>query len=146
MGKIVIIVQSVRNDKNKKWAGIFQTLIIEEYPKMMENVLFVDSFDEAISLIPREGELVVASCDAFNDLLSDFRRLHETTCPDHLKNGAMLAEMIKKINPNTKFYIFPPFRPVESEFVDGFIPKEDHSGDMTFSDAAKVLDIVFNEK
>jgi hypothetical protein len=50
----------------------------------------------------------------------------------------MLAEEIKRINSNTRFYIFSKYQPEKSEFVDDFVLKNQF-GDI---ETADILDIL----
>lgn len=139
MEKKIMIVQSV-----PAWIGVFQNIILQEYPRYAKDVIYTDSFDEAVSLTPMDCELVVISCDVFSDRVKTGS--YKTVIPDSKKDGTMLAKIIKKLNPNTKFYVFSKYPPVKSEFVDDFVPRHQY-GDMQIQDALSVLDkIQFLEK
>jgi hypothetical protein len=120
MEKKILIVQS-----NPRIFGYFQNLMLQEHPKIAKDALYAESFHEAIGKTPKECELIVISSNSFKS-------------PDHNKNGAMLAEEIKRINSNTRFYIFSKYQPEKSEFVDDFVLKNQF-GDI---ETADILDIL----
>lgn len=134
MEKKVIIVQT-----SLESIARFQNFIKQEYPRLEKNVVYTDSFDEALSLVPEEGELVVISCNSFNDRVSDFRKLHETTIPENLKNGVTLAKRVKEKNSKARCLLFTKQIVEENEYVDEFIPQTPF-GDMEVADVLSVLD------
>lgn len=134
MEKTVIIVQT-----NLESIGRFQHFIRQEYPRLEEHVVYTDSFDETLSLVPKEGELVVISCNVFNDKASDFSKLDKTTIPEYLKDGVMLAKMVKEKNSNTRFFLFSKQIVRENKYLDEFIPQSPF-GDMEVADVLNVLD------
>ncbi len=137
--KKVLIVQSI-----PEWLDIFKSAIAKQFPLLKEeDFIYTGSFDEAVDVVPIDCELVVISSDMFHDVLSPYRELHGEIIPDNEKNGASLAEIIKALNPKCKFFVFSQFEPKKSEFIDGFIPKNQF-GNMYMQDLQKALDKIFN--
>lgn len=134
MGKTVIIVQT-----NLESIGRFQNLIQQEHPRLEKHTRYSDSFDEVLSLVPEEGELVVITCNRFNDKASSFHKLENTTIPDCFKDGVMLAKMVKEKNPNTRVYLFSKQTVEENKYLDEFTPLNPR-GDMEVGDVLNVLD------
>lgn len=134
MEKTVIIVQT-----SLESIGRFQNLIKHEYPRLEKHVVYTDSFDETLSLVPEEGELVVISCNSFKDMASNFHKLENTTIPEHLKDGVMLAKMVKEENPKARVYLFSKDIVRENKYLDEFIPQNPR-GDMEVGDVLNVLD------
>ena len=134
--KVIFIVQSV-----SEWLSIFKNIIRQEIPGLYGDVIFLDSFDQAIDLIPLNCELIVISSEMFNDELSQYREFHGAIIPDEEKDGAKFAEMVKLLNPNSRVYIFSQYEPKKSVFIDGFIQKH-RFGNIYTSDVLKVLKFV----
>ncbi|MFA6354989.1 MAG: hypothetical protein WCW65_01010 [Candidatus Paceibacterota bacterium] len=135
--KKVLIVQSI-----PEWLGFFKTAIAKEFPLLKdEDVIYTGSFDEAVDIAPTGCELVVISSDMFHDKSSPYRELHGEIIPDEEKNGTKLAEIIKALNPDCKFFVFSQFEPEKSRLglVDGFIPKNQF-GNMYMEDMRKALE------
>jgi len=122
-----------------EWFDVFRRIIRSELPYLAGNVLYTNSFDEAVDLTQVNHGLIVISSDRFYDRLSSYREFHKAVMPDRDKNGAKLAEMIKAKNPKCKFFIFSKY-PIseESKFIDGFIP-EHQPGDMLTQDVMMIL-------
>lgn len=134
MEKKVIIVQTELAS-----IGRFQHFIKQEYPRLEKHVVYTDSFDETLSLVPEEGELVVISCNSFNDMASNFHKLENTTIPESFKDGVMLAKMVKRKNSKARFYLFSKQIVRENKYLDEFIPQTPF-GDMEVADVLNVLD------
>lgn len=134
MDKKILIVQSI-----PEWLLIFRTIIQQEMPLFKGEVIYTDSFDEAVDIIPLTCELVVISSGMFHDKLSNYRELHGEIISDKEKSGVALAELAKKLNPKCKFYIFSEYEPEDCEFIDGFIQQHKH-GNVYSGDVVKVLE------
>lgn len=134
MEKKVIIVQT-----SLESIARFQHFIQQEYPRLVKDVVYTDSFEETLYVAPKEGELVVISCNTFNDRASDFSKLNKTTIPEYLKDGVTLAKMIKEKNSNTRFYLFTKQIVERNEYLDEFIPQNPF-GDIEVADVLNVLD------
>lgn len=133
MSKKIMIVQSI-----PEWLSIFKSIILLELPRLAGDVIYTDSFDEAVDLTPLACELVVISSEMFHDKSSQYRELHGEIIPDDEKSGANLAEIVKALNPNSKFFVFSQYEPEKSEFIDGFIQKHQF-GNIYTDDVLKVL-------
>ena len=120
------------------WLSIFKSNIMLELPSLANDVIYADSFDKAIDLVPTDCDLVVISCDVFSDKKNDGKKTKKETGPDYEKTGFGLAEIIKKINPDCKFYIFSEFKVEKNEFIDGFV-KIHQFGNFYSSDVIKAL-------
>jgi len=136
--KKVLIVQSI-----PEWLDFFKNAIPKQFPLLKEeDIIYTGSFDEAVDVTPHGCELVVISSDMFHDKFSPYRELHGEIIPDEEKNGATLARLIKALHPNCKFFVFSQFEPEKSEFIDGFIPKNQF-GNMYLEDLQKALEKIF---
>lgn len=133
MPKKVMIVQSKR-----EWLSVFKSIILLELPRLASDVIYTDSFDEAVDLIPQACELVIISSSMFRDKFSQYRELHGEIIPDDEKNGEELAKIAKELNPKCKFYIFSEYETKNNEFIDGFISKNKY-GNIYSNDVVKVL-------
>ncbi|MEI7689004.1 MAG: hypothetical protein WCI91_02345 [Candidatus Nomurabacteria bacterium] len=135
MKKTIMIVQG-----GPYWLPIFKSIITQELPHLTiaHDVIYTDSFDEAVDLIPQSCDLCIISSEVFHDEDSKYRDIHGEIIPDNEKSGAKLAEMAKELNPRCKFYVFSEYEPEESIYIDGFIQKQKH-GNIYSSDVVKVL-------
>ena len=134
--KKVMIVMST-----PEWLSIFKNIIRQELPHLYHEVIFTDSFDEAVDLTPQLCELVVISCESFHDENSDYRETHGEIMADGEKSGTRLAEIIKQLNPKSKFYIFSSYDVEKSQFIDGGI-KTHQYGNIFSSDVVKALEFM----
>ena len=125
------------------WLTHFKTIINQELPHLAiaHDVVYTDSFDEAVDLIPQSCELYIISSEVFHDEGSKYRELHGEIIPDGEKSGARLAEIAKELNPRCKFYVFSEYEPEKSIYIDGFIQKQKY-GNISSSDVVRVLKIV----
>jgi len=133
MNRVIIVQTSLAS------IARFQHFIRHEYPRLEKITVYTDSFDEALSLVPEEGELVVISCNSFNDRVSDFRKLHQTTIPENLKDGVTLAKMVREKNRKARCLLFTKQIVEKSEDVEEFIPLTPF-GDMEVADVLNILD------
>lgn len=138
MIKKVLIVQSI-----PEWLGFFKDVIPKQFFLLKDDdVIYTDSFDEAVDVAPVGCELVVISSDMFHDKSSPYREFHGEIIPDQEKNGAKLAQIIKALNPDCQFFVFSQFEPEKSKFIDGFIQKNQF-GNMYMQDLQKALEKIF---
>ncbi len=131
--KKVMIVMSM-----PVWLSIFKSAIQQELPYLANDAIYIDSFDKAVDLSPTDCDLVVISCDDFKEEKSDSKKTKKETGPDYEKSGCSLAEIIKRINPNCKFYVFSEFEVEKNEFIDGSV-KIHQFGNFYSSDVLKAL-------
>ena len=136
MKKKVMIVLS-----DPHWLLIFKNIINQELPHLYQDVIFTDSFDEAVDLVPLLCDLVVISCELFRDEDSDYRIIHGEIIADCDKTGAKLAEIIKELNPRCKFYLFSSYDVEKSQFIDGGI-KTHQYGNVFSSEVVNALKFV----
>ncbi len=129
----IIIVQSL-----PEWISIIASKISKDIPLITPYVMYTDSFDHAIDLIPKDGELIVITSGMFHDIYSDQREIVTQKISDSEKNGNKLAQMVKEINQNAKIYLFSEYAPKEHEYLDGFILKSKF-GDKNVSEIIKIL-------
>jgi hypothetical protein len=116
--KTILIAQSV-----PYWITVIIDAISGRLPDLADCICFTDSFDFALDLVPKQGELIVISSGMFHDSLSEKRKTVAEKIPDNEKDGDKLAEEIKKINPEARIYVFSEYEPFESKYLDGFIKK-----------------------
>ena len=100
-------------------------------------MVYTDSFDHALDIVPTDCELIVITSEMFHDWESDHHTL-ESKVPDKEKDANRLAKMIKEINPNAKVYAFSEYG-VDLEFVDGYIQKHQMLPEESISGVLKIL-------
>ncbi len=132
----VLIVQSV-----DQWRLIFRDIINLELPQLAGDVIYASSFEEAVNLIPTDCNLVVISSAVFIDKSFGSRNIVGQGSDQSQKTGEMLAEIVKRMNPNSKFYIFSQYEPEKSDYIDGYIKKHQF-GEIYSSDVERVLKFV----
>ena len=133
--KTILIIQSI-----PAWVPILINSISEKFPGLAYCVYCTDSFDHAIDLIQKEGELIVVTSEMFHDDLSDHKKDVTQKIPDYLKNGDKLAEMIKVINPKAKVYIFSEYEPKNNENIDGFVKKDEFNVNQSLLNFLKIFE------
>ena len=134
--KKVLIVQGI-----DQWRRIFRDIINLEAPQLAGNVIYASSFEEAVNLIPTDCDLVVISSAVFKDSSFGAKNTVGQGASESEKTGEMLAEIVKGVNPNSKFYIFSQYEPEESDFIDGYVKKYQY-GEIYSSDVLRVLKFV----
>jgi hypothetical protein len=116
--KKVLIVQS-NHDLNIA----LQFFLMEDLSGLFENIISSDSFNHALTIVPRNEPFVALVGDVYNDLQSNFGINFEEKIPDTEKNANKLAEMIKEINPEATvvYWSEEPIELKNTEFLDGGI-------------------------
>ena len=109
--KTLIVIQSIDSaldylkKQQKQWL-----------PELNEQVIYDTNFENCLELIPKNGKIIVIASNIFHDKENKkFERF--------AKNGGKLAEEIKKINPNSKVYIYSTDAPHNRKYIDGFFKK-----------------------
>jgi len=123
--KRVLIVQSI-----PEWTVILGNVILREFPKLLTNMNFTTTFDQAIDLanVFKDDDLIIITSDMFHDEINNTGTITKKI-PENEKDGNRLAQMIKVINPKAKVYLYSSYHPREEESLDGIITKSE-SGDM----------------
>lgn len=132
--KNLLIIQSIPTWVSILEAGLSKPAITETYC-----ISITDSFDHAIDLIPREGEVIVITSEMFHDEYSNFRKSVTQKIPDKEKSANKLAELVKAINNKAKVYTFSEFSPNGFEYLDGCILKNKHKPQESINDIIKIL-------
>ena len=116
-----------------EWTTILQKAILEKLPDIYEDIIWTDSFDHAISLIPKEGKFLVITSCIFHDLSSIHRGEVEETVLNQLKEPNLLGELIIKINSRSMIYVFSNTAPKDLKYLDGYIKKDIEGVDFLMS-------------
>lgn len=91
----------------------------KEFPDIIDSIIFSSSFNDAVELIPREGELVVLTRQTFFDTFNKSAKEAKYTIPENQKSASSLAKIIKGINQAAKVYAFSVYPPGK-EYLDGY--------------------------
>lgn len=133
--KTIMIVQSIPD-----WIKILVKTMADKLPNLVDCIIATDSFDHALDLVPKKGELIVVTSEMFHDHLSIHKESVKQKIPNSEKNGDKLAELIKKINKRAKVYVFSEFNPKSKENYDGFIQKVDYSEERSVENFMKIFE------
>ena len=111
--KTIIFVQSLSTpERMKKEIRKFS-------PELSEKVLYSTNFEVTLEMIPKEGEVVIITSDAFHE--EDVHILNID------KDGYRLAELAKKVNSQVKVYIYSSYAPSKLDedvnLIDGHFHK-----------------------
>jgi hypothetical protein len=115
----ILIVQSIPD-----WIAIITNAILKEFPELEKDIISTDSFDHAITIVPKNVELTVITSEMFHDLYSPHRKDVHPKISEDEKNSDKLAQMIKEINPSAKVYVYSEYKPRTEVYLDGFIFKD----------------------
>lgn len=123
--KRILIVQSIPD-----WIAILREAILKELPELVNNILFINTFDQAIIIadVFKDDDLIVITSDMFHDEINNTGTFTKKI-PENEKDGNKLAQMIKALNPKAKVYLYSSYHPLEEDFLDGIIKKSEF-GDM----------------
>lgn len=126
--KTIIIVQTALGslESIKKSVG-------KNFPQLKEKILYDNNFESALTLIPKEGEVIVITSNFFHDKNDILFNQYE-------KNGNKMAEEVKKINPASKIYAFSTDYLEEDDHIDGFYQKI-HGG---WEDGHEIIEIFYD--
>ncbi len=122
----ILIVQSLETNLD-----IIKNAIQEVFGEILtEHIIYTDSFDGAVKLIPKSGKVLVVTSDWFHD--EDKEGGFETkTIPHKSKNANTLAGWIKTINPKAKVVCYAhSFERERKSLVDCFVKKSKNMMDV----------------
>ena len=117
--KNILIIQSLQGD-----ILILKNAILKNLPASYESIMWTDSFDHALDLIPKEGKFLVITSGIFHDISSVHKGRVKEKVLNQLKTPNILAEMILKINIKTMIYVFSTSVPKNLRFLDGYVMKD----------------------
>lgn len=110
--KQILVIQTGVFGRSKS----VQEAIERTFPEIAPNITYVSNFEEAISLVPAAGEIVVITSNVFHDA-------KDILYPGHEKNGSRLAEIVKAKNKESKVYVFSSEVPFDQKHIDGVFLK-----------------------
>ena len=118
MEKKILIVQSI-----PKWLNMIRGHLKEKSLSLIEgvNIVFTDSFDHAVDIVPTNCELLVISSEEFHDNLSIHKS--EPKMANVLKDSNALAILLKQKNSHAIIHVFSEYAPKEVQNIDGYIAK-----------------------
>ena len=128
-----MIVQSLPS-----WLSTIKIAIESDLPKLMHRIIYSDSFEHALSVTPKDVNLIVITSGMFHDTYFKTEIDLINTVPKSEQNGNKLAQLIKEININAKVYQFSELAPKNIEYLDGFILKIKHD-DMNLHKVLRIL-------
>ena len=118
MKKKILIVQSL-----ERWTNYLKKAFKKEFPQIADEIIYTDSFDHALDIIPIYTELIVICSNMFHDSFSEHADKVKEKLPTKEKSGDSLARLIKEINPLAKVYVFSEYPP-SGIHIDGFLFKK----------------------
>ena len=99
----------------------------------MSEFIFCSNFEESLSLIPKNEDVVVITSWMFHDD-NDIKFTNKE------KTGDKLAQLVKEdINTEAKVYLFSSYPPDSMRYFDGFYKKQ-HNG---YKDAEEIVEILY---
>ena len=104
------------------FASHVKNKVTQHCPDKFEDIIETDSFDHALTILPREGDVCVVASWEFHDKSSRHRNTVPQTLPDREKNGDILACAMKELNPNVRFISYSKSVP-QTKFVDHYVSK-----------------------
>ena len=124
----IIIVQSIIEA-----LGQIKNALEKLVPDQMSEFVFSSNFEESLSLVPKNEDVVVITSWMFHDDV-DIKFTNKE------KTGDKFAQLVKEdINPQARVYLFSSYPPDSMRYFDGFYKKVNNG----YRDDEEIVEILF---